>query len=376
MICVRPIFSSSWATAGLASQSALGARGTAPCGPRVVDAFQRGASRTAATPARNGAQTAYRHSAMTDDGIDAIRALLSSKPRPVGWPKRRARIEDVGSVWPVADDITLTDVDVDGVPGEWSIAPASDPSRVLVFFHGGGYCSGSIRSHRRMVTEAGRAAGVRTLAVAYRLAPEYPFPAAYDDAFTVWCFLLRKGIVPACIAVGGDSAGGGLTIGLINRLRSAEEAQPACAWLPSPWTDLTLSGTTLDTKDNVDPLIHKAYLQELIDAYLPESIDRADPRVSPLFADLHGFPPVLIQVGSAETLLADATRFAAAAGAADVAVTLEVWPHMIHAWPMWNAHLEEGRRALASAGAFMRAWLGASATTETLVRKERSGHTR
>ena len=154
--------------------------------------------------------------------------------------------------------------------------------------------------------------------------------------------------------VGGDSAGGGLTIALINRLRGAGEHIPGCAWLLSPWTDLTLSGSTLATKDAVDPIIHKAYLAELIEAYLPADVDRKDPRVSPLYADLKGFPPTLIQVGACETLLEDSTRFAAAAGSANVDVTLEIWPDMIHAWPMWNAHLEPGRRALARAGEFVR----------------------
>jgi epsilon-lactone hydrolase len=292
---------------------------------------------------------------MAQSEIEAIRKLLTSKPRPVGWAERRARLDEVGSVWPVADDVTLAEVDAGGVPGEWSSVPGSDPSRVLMFFHGGGYCSGSIRSHRRMVTEAGRAAAVRTLAIGYRLAPEHPFPAALDDALAAWRFLRGQGIAAEHIAVGGDSAGGGLTIGLINTLRGRGEQQPGCAWLASPWTDLTMSGATLASKDAVDPLIHKAYLEELADAYVPAGMDRKDPRVSPLYADLSGFPPALIQVGSAETLLADASRFAEAAGAADVPVTLEIWPHMIHAWPLWNAHLEPGRRALASAGAFIRA---------------------
>jgi epsilon-lactone hydrolase len=118
-----------------------------------------------------------------------------------------------------------------------------------------------------------------------------------------------------------------------------------------------MSGSTFASKDAVDPIIHKEYLYELVDAYLPAGMDRKDPRVSPLYADLTGFPPLLIQVGSAETLLDDATRLANVAGAADVPVTLEIWPHMIHAWPLWNAHLEPGRRALASAGAFIRAHL-------------------
>jgi epsilon-lactone hydrolase len=298
---------------------------------------------------------------MTDRSeIEAIRALLNSKPRPAGWAERRQRLDEVGSAWPVADDVKLGAVDLDGVPGEWSIAPGSDASRVLMFFHGGGYCSGSIASHRRMVTEAGRYAGARTLAVGYRLAPEHPFPAAFDDALVAWRFLRRQGIAAARIAVGGDSAGGGLTAALINRLRASGDEKPACAWLVSPWTDLTMSGSTMASKDAADPLIHKPYLEELAAAYLPATLDRKDPRVSPLFADLRGFPPLLVQAGSDETLLDDAVRFAAAAGAADVAITLEIWPRMIHAWPLWNARLEAGRRALASAGAFVSAALSAA----------------
>jgi len=294
---------------------------------------------------------------MAQNEIDAIRALLSSKPRPVGWSERRKRLDEVGAVWPVADDVLLTAVDVNGIHGEYSIVPGSDPSRVLMFFHGGGYCSGSITSHRRLVTEAGRAARMRTFAVAYRLAPEHPFPAAYDDALGAWRFLRNQGIAAAHIAIGGDSAGAGLSLGLIGRLRDANEELPACAWLMSPWADLTMSGSTLTSKAAIDPLIHKEYLNELADAYLPAGMDRKDPRVSPLYADLRNFAPTLIQIGSAETLLDDATRLASRAGAADVAVTLEIWPHMIHAWPLWNAYLEAGRRALASAGRFIRAHL-------------------
>ena len=294
---------------------------------------------------------------MAQSEIDAIRALLGSKPRPVGWAERRQRLDDVGSVWPVADDVSLEAVNVDGVPGEFSIVPGSDPSRALLFFHGGGYCSGSILSHRRMVTEAGRAGGVRTLAVGFRLAPEHPFPAAYDDALTAWRWLRKQGIAANRIAVGGDSAGGGLTLALAMRLRDAGDEVPGCLWLASPWTDLTMSGATLTTKDAVDPLIHKGYLEELASAYVPASMARTDPRISPLFADLRGLPPMLIQVGSAETLLDDSVRLAGAAGAADVPVTLEIWPDMIHAWALWNAKLEAGRQALASAGAFMRRYL-------------------
>jgi epsilon-lactone hydrolase len=294
---------------------------------------------------------------VSQNQIDAIRALLTAKPRPVGWAERRQRINEIGSTWSVAGDVHLEPVDLGGLPGEWSIVPGSDVSRVLMFFHGGGYCSGSIVSHRRMVTEAGRAARMRTLAVDYRLAPEHPYPAAQEDAMTAWRFLRKQGIPARNIAVGGDSAGGNLTITLINRLRVAGEEQPACAWLASPWTDLTMSGGSLEAKDHVDPLIHKAYLEELANAYAPAPIDRKDPLISPLFANLSGFPPTLIQVGSSETLLDDAVRFARVAGLADVNVTLQVWPHMIHAWAMWNAKLTAGREALEQAGEFMRRWV-------------------
>jgi acetyl esterase/lipase len=287
--------------------------------------------------------------------IDAIRTLLGSKPRPHGWAERRARIEEVGAVDPPAPDIRLEPADLDGVPCEWSIAPGSDPDRLLVFFHGGGFCSGSILSHRRLVTEAGRAAGCRTLAVAYRLAPEHPFPAALDDARTVWTALTgRLGCRPERVVVAGDSAGGNLSVALANDLRGAGREAPAGLWLLSPWTDLTMSGNTIKANDAVDPLIHAGYLEELASAYCPPGKDRRDPRVSVLFSDLAGSPPMLIQVGAAETLLADSVRLAEAAGQANVPVTLEIWPHMIHAFPLWNARLADGRRAIARAAAFMR----------------------
>lgn len=306
---------------------------------------------------------------MVQSEIEGIRALLSSKPRPVGWTERRKRLDDVGSVWPVADDVEFMAVDVKGMQGEYSIVPGSDPSRILMFFHGGGYCSGSIVSHRRLVTEAGRAAKMRTLAIQYRLAPEHPFPAAYDDALSAWRFLQDQKLAPADIAIGGDSAGAGLALGLITRLRDAREEVPSCAWLISPWTDLTMSGSTLSTKAAVDPLIHKEYLSELANAYLPAGIDRKDPRVSPLYGDFRNFPPLLIQVGSDETLLDDSTRLAARAGGADVAVTLEIWRHMIHAWSLWNAHLEDGRRAIAKAGAFIREQIEAGMSLSARVNK-------
>lgn len=291
---------------------------------------------------------------MSDVEILFVRGLLSAKPRPVGWAERRIRIDEVGSTWPVKPDVVCEPVAVGHLAGEWSSTPGADQSRVLLYFHGGGFCSGSIDSHRSLVTEAGRAAGIRTLAIAYRLAPEHPFPAAWDDAYAAWRWLLAQGVPADRIVVGGDSAGGGLTMALLTRLRAAGEQLPACAWLVSPWTDLAQTGASLHSRDAADPLIHKGYLDELASAVLPASIAPTDQRVSPLYADLGGLPPLLVQVGSAETLLDDSTRLAARAGAADVRVTCEIWPAMIHAFPMWNGGLAEGRAALANAGAFMR----------------------
>jgi len=291
-----------------------------------------------------------------DDDIDAIRRLLVSKPRPTTLAERRERLDEIGSAYGVAPDIAFKAARIGGVETEWSAAPGSDGTRVLVFFHGGGYCSGSIRSHRSMASEAGRAAGIRALAVGYRLAPEHPYPAALQDAMAVYDALLADGVPARHVAVGGDSAGGNLALALILRLREAGKPLPACGWLVSPWTDLAMTGATLASKASVDPIISKPYLQELADAYLAGT-DPKLPLVSLLYADLAGLPPLLVQVGSAETLLDDAIRIAARAAADDVRVTLEVWPRMIHAWHLWAARLASGRAALASAGAFMRAAL-------------------
>ncbi len=289
---------------------------------------------------------------METDEIAAVRAMLAAEPRPVGWAARRARLDAVGSAYGVADDIAFSPCLLAGLAGEWSLAPGSDPAKVLLFFHGGGYCSGSLESHRGMVSEVGRAAGVRTLAIAYRLAPEQPFPAALDDALAAYGFLLEQGVPAASVAFGGDSAGGGIALSTLVSLRDARRPLPGAAWLASPWVDLTMSGASMDGKETADPLIHRAYLDELAAAYLAGQ-SATEPRASPLFADLGGLPPVLVQVGSDETLLDDAVRIAGRLGAAEVAATLEVWPHMIHAWHLWAARLEAGRRAVQSAGRFI-----------------------
>ncbi|RCW81554.1 alpha/beta hydrolase [Phyllobacterium bourgognense] len=289
---------------------------------------------------------------MYDDEIDAVRAMLASHPRPANLVERRQRLDLVAAEDPIAPDIQFKPEQIGTCEAEWSLAPGSDTTRTLLFFHGGGYCSGSIQSHRRMVAETGRAAGVRTLALGYRLAPENPFPAALDDALAAFEFLLAQGVPSAAIVIGGDSAGGGLTLATMIRLRDAGRPLPGCAWLVSPWIDLDMTGASMDEKAAIDPLIHRDYLEELAGAYLGGT-SASEPLVSPLHADLAGLPPILIQVGSAETLLDDAVRIARRLGAVDIATNLEIWPHMIHAWHLWAARLTSGREAIASAGAFI-----------------------
>jgi len=290
--------------------------------------------------------------------IDELKKLFTAKPRPTSWGERRARMDEICAIDPPAGDIAFTPIVVGDLPAEWSLAPGSDEGRVLLYFHGGGYCSGSITSHRGMVSETGRAAGVRTLAIAYRLAPEHPYPAALEDALAAWRFLRAEGYAPGRIVIGGDSAGGNLTLSLLIALREAGEALPAAMWLVSPWTDLTQSGASLGAKASVDPLISRDYLNGLASAFLGGR-NGADPAVSPLFARLEGLPPTLIQVGSSEGLLDDSVRLAGRLGAAEVKVTLEVWPQMIHAWAVWFQHLTDGRAATVQAGAWIAGQLGA-----------------
>jgi epsilon-lactone hydrolase len=291
---------------------------------------------------------------MSESEITALRALLTSRPRPASVAERRERLDALGNAYRTADDIRLQSVSADGVPAEWSTAPGADAARVLLYLHGGGFSAGSIVSHRAMVTETGRAAQARTLAIDYRRTPEHPFPAALGDALKVYRWLLAQGVQPSRIAIGGDSAGGGLTLATMVSLRESGLPLPACAWCISPWADMEARGESYASKAAIDPMISKQYILELAGWYLG-GVAPHTPLAAPLHADLAGLPPLLIQVGSAETLLDDAIALASRAAAADVRVTLEVWPHMIHAWPLFHQQLTDGRRAIAAAGSFIRA---------------------
>ncbi len=285
--------------------------------------------------------------------IETIRAFMAATPTDLSIAEMRAMYDDMGSQFPAATDAVLTPVDAGGVPGEWTATPGAATDAALLYLHGGGYVIGSIASHRHLTIELGRAAGIRTLALDYRMAPEHVFPAAVDDALAGYRWLLGQGIAPGRIAIAGDSAGGGLTVALLVAIKAAGLPQPACAVAISPWVDMEMAGGSMASKSAHDPMVQREALAAWGGLYL-NGADPKSPLAAPIHADLTGIAPLLIQVGSSETLLDDALALARAAGHAEVPVTLEIAPEMIHVWHFFHAMLAEARTAIADAGRFVR----------------------
>ena len=259
--------------------------------------------------------------------------------------------------YPKPEDITWEPVDAAGVPAAWVIPDDCVPGRAVVYFHGGGYATGTVDSARALCSHLARATRARLLAVDYRLAPEHPFPAAIDDAVAAYRFATSAGSAPEATALCGDSSGGGLALATLVALRDLGEPLPRTAVCISPWTDLTLSGTSLQTNRDADPMVSAATLGLMADAYLGD-VDRRSPTASPLFADLAGLPPLLLQVGSSELLLDDTTRFADRAEAAGVDVTLEIWDDVVHVWHSFADFLPEARDAIAQIASYVDQRLG------------------
>jgi acetyl esterase/lipase len=291
---------------------------------------------------------------MPNPEIAIVRAMLAQTPANLAPEEMRKVYDAIGAQLPTPPDVVLEATQAHGVPAEWSTAPGAADDRAILYLHGGGYVIGSILSHRHLAAALGRAAGTRVLALDYRLAPEHPFPAAVDDALAGYRYLLEKGFAPEKIAIAGDSAGGGLTVATLVAAREAGLPQPACGFCISPWVDLEGVGESMTTKAAEDPMVQRDGLAGMAAAYLGETPART-PLAAPLYADLAGIAPLIIQVGSAETLLDDSTRLASKAGAAEVPVRLEVWPEMIHVWHFFHPLLSDGRRAIAIAGDFIRA---------------------
>jgi len=254
--------------------------------------------------------------------------------------------------YPRPEDITWEPLDAGGVPAEWVIPDDCEPGRALVYLHGGGYATGTLESTHALSSHIARATRARLLAVDFRLAPEHPYPAAVDDAVTAYRFAVSAGYAPEAMALCGDSSGGGLALATLVGLRELGDPMPATAICMSPWTDLTLSGASLELNREADPMVSAATLALMADAYLGD-VDRRSPTASPLFADLTGLPPLLVQVGSNELLFDDATRFAERAQAAGVDVTLETWDDVFHVWQAFADLLPEARDAIAHIGTFV-----------------------
>jgi epsilon-lactone hydrolase len=269
--------------------------------------------------------------------IQEVRRRMAAAERWVPFPPRSTR--------------TLT-VDAGSVKAHRISTPHSHPDRDVLFLHGGGFIIGSSALYRHFTWRLASAARARVLSVDYRLAPENPFPAALEDAVAAYRWLLADGADPLRIAVVGDSAGGGLGLALLLRLRDGGVPLPAAAVALSPWTDLALSGTSLRLNEAADPLIGAEEMRRFVNYYLAGA-DPCQPYVSPLYGRPEGLPPTLIQVGSDEVLHDDAVRMAERMGAAGCRVELEIWPQMPHVWHLFAPILPEARRAIERVGGFI-----------------------
>ena len=252
---------------------------------------------------------------------------------------------------PERADVRIERVMANGVPGAWVRPVSADPHRVLYYLHGGGYSIGSIDSHRAFVAKLAKDAGVTAFLIDYRLAPEHRFPAQLDDARAAWQWLLGQGVDPKRTVIAGESAGGGLTMSTLVALKQAGGAMPAAAAVISPWVDLTLSGRSIEHNARYDYLprhVLRTYVTRVVGAQDPR-----DPRISPLYADLTGLPPLLVIAGGAEAIVDDARELAARARTAGVEVELREHDDQIHAFPLFM-HLPASRAAIAELAAFVR----------------------
>ncbi len=268
----------------------------------------------------------------------------------------RAAFNNVMAQVPVAPDVQQTPVKIGGVDGIEVTIQGNASENVILYFHGGVYVIGSAATSVPLVSDLVRRSGVRAITVEYRLGPEHPYPAAIDDAHAAYGGLLAQGIAPGQIALAGDSAGGGLAVATLLALREAGTPLPSCAFLMSPYADLTLSGETLAEKEELDPVLTPAGLRARVPDYVGRA-DASDPRISPIFGDLTGLPPLLVQVGSHEILLSDALRLAGRSALCDVPVTLEVTPGVPHVFQGFAGLLDEAGAALDRASDFLKTHL-------------------
>lgn len=267
-------------------------------------------------------------------------------------PELRIAADKMYATLPVAEDITCETVSVGNLKGEWTISPEARDTHVLYYIHGGAFLIGSPATHRGEISELGRAGKMKTFALDYRLAPEHPFPQPLEDIFDGYLWLLDQGYDAGNIIICGDSAGGNATINLMIFARDRGVPMPAGGILISPWIDLGQRGETYRTREGIDPIVS----QEAIKAQTAAYLGGADPNLpvaSPIYAAVHGIAPVYVIVGEAEEMLSEALTFTHNAAMAGVHTRFEVWPRMIHNFPLWHSLLPEGKDAIRKAGDFM-----------------------
>jgi epsilon-lactone hydrolase len=286
-----------------------------------------------------------------------------------GW-NRGTAVARMRSDWDAAFEtctvpVSRERVSAGGVEGEWITANGAQQDKAILYFHGGGFRLGSVASHRELIARIAGASGCRVLAINYRLAPEHRFPAPLEDALAAYGWMLNQGLKPEDIAFVGDSAGGNLALAAMLSSRNRGLPLPVAGVLMSPWTDLAATGASYVSRAEADPIHQRPMILGLARGYLGEGADPRHPLASPLYADLAGLPPLLIQVGDRETVLDDSKMFADKARAAGVDVELQVWDGMIHVFQMFGAELSEARQAIDSIAEFLNEHLQMKAERET-----------
>ena len=273
--------------------------------------------------------------------------------KDVNIPTIRAGMDQLAALGKLPKDVKCKPVIAGSVPAEWITTPNTESQKVVLYLHGGGYVAGSIASYRDLVARISRLSKARILILEYHLAPEYPFPNALEDAVAAYNWLISaEKIDPNNIIIAGDSAGGGLTLATLIKLHAEGVSLPVAAVCLSPWTDLAGTGESLKIKVEVDPFISPEMFEISARAYLGTTYPK-NPLASPLYADLHGLPPLLIQVGTSEVLLDDSVRFAERAKAAGVDVRLEVWKDMIHIFAIFAVFAPESRHGIEQISEFI-----------------------
>lgn len=268
------------------------------------------------------------------------------------YAEERIALEAQVASYILPADIEYQVVEIGSLKAAWTSLAGSDNELVTLYLHGGAYVVCSMLSYRPQQVQVTRAIGARILLPDYRLAPEHPFPAALEDARTAYCWLLSQKIRPERIVVMGDSAGGGLALALLVALRDMDLPLPAAAVCLSPWFDLTCSGASLLKRARADLITDPQKLRQAAAAYLGGA-DPRSPLASPLYADLRGLPPLLLQIGTDDVLLDDSLRLAERARASGLSVELEVWQHMYHVWQMAGRRLPEAGQAMQHIRDFM-----------------------